>query len=104
MENNVPDNWYETFFSGINCEMWEKAVSKDWTEKEVSFLIDIMDLPKGAGILDIPCGTGRLAIPLAKEGFNVTCVDISEEFIKGLTQKLKETNLSIEVIKGNILS
>jgi cyclopropane fatty-acyl-phospholipid synthase-like methyltransferase len=84
--------------------MWERAVSEDWTEKEVSFLIDVMNLKKGASILDIPCGTGRLAIPLAKTEFNVTCVDISEEFITGLTKRVKEDNLSIRVIQGNILS
>lgn len=104
MNNYVPDNWYENFFSGINCEMWEKAVSDDWTEKEVSFLMDVMNIRKGAGILDIPCGFGRLAIPLAKNEFNVTCVDISEEFIRGLTQRVQEENLSIRVIQGNILS
>jgi cyclopropane fatty-acyl-phospholipid synthase-like methyltransferase len=104
MSTIVPDNWYETFFSGINCEMWEKAVSAEWTEKEVSFLIDTMNLTKGANILDIPCGTGRISLSLAKKGFNVTGVDISEEFIKGLTQKVKEENLSVRVIHGNILS
>ncbi len=104
MDNNVPDNWYETFFSGINCEMWEKAIPEDWTEKEASFLIDEMNIRKGASILDIPCGTGRLAVSLARKGFNVTGVDISKEFITGLTKRVKEENLSIQVIQGNILS
>ncbi len=104
MSNIVPDNWYETFFSGINCEMWEKAIPKDWTEKEASFLMDVMNIKRGASILDIPCGTGRLAVSLARKGFNVTGVDISEEFIKGLNQRVKEDNLSIQVIQGNILS
>lgn len=104
MDNKVPDNWYEAFFSGINCEMWEKAVSADWTEKEASFLIDEMNLTKGAAILDIPCGTGRISVELAKKGFILTAVDISEEFIRGLNQKVKEDNLSVKVIQGNILS
>src|SRR5436190_24040656 len=104
MNNNVPDNWYETFFSGINSEMWEKAVSTEWTESEVSFLVDVMNIGNGANILDIPCGSGRIAMSLAKKGFIVTGVDISEEFIKGLNQKVKEAHLSIRVIQGNILS
>lgn len=104
MPNNVPDNWYENFFSGINCEMWQKAASEDWTEQEVSFLIDVMNVRKGAGILDIPCGTGRHAVKLARKKFNMTCFDISEEFITGLGRKVKEENLSIQVIQGNILT
>ncbi len=104
MSNHVPDNWYETFFSGINCEMWRKALPEDWSEKEASFLMDVMNLKGGANILDIPCGTGRLALQLAKKGFNVTGIDISEEFITGLTQKVEEEKLPIKVIQGNILS
>ncbi|MEJ7738256.1 MAG: class I SAM-dependent methyltransferase [Chitinophagaceae bacterium] len=104
MSNNVPDNWYENFFSGINCEMWEKAASEDWTEEEVSFLMDVMKVRRGASILDIPCGTGRHAVKLAKKGFNITCFDISDEFITGLGQKVKDENLSIQIIHGNILT
>jgi cyclopropane fatty-acyl-phospholipid synthase-like methyltransferase len=104
MDDNIPDNWYEDFFSGINAEMWEKAVSDEWSEKEASFLMDVMDVPAGGNILDIPCGTGRLAIPLAKKDFNVTCVDISEHFLIKLRQRVKEQHLPVQVIHGNILS
>lgn len=104
MRNNVPDNWYENFFSGINCEMWQKAASEDWTEQEVSFLLDVMNVSTGASILDIPCGTGRHAVKLAKKEFKMTCFDISKEFLTGLCQKVKEENLSIQVIHGNILT
>ena len=41
MDKNIPDNWYESFFSGINCEMWEKAATKEWTDAEVAFLMDV---------------------------------------------------------------
>ncbi|MEJ7679830.1 MAG: class I SAM-dependent methyltransferase [Segetibacter sp.] len=73
-------------------------------EKEASFLIDVMNIKKGANILDIPCGTGRLAVSLARKGFNLTGVDISEEFITNLTKKVKEDNLSVQVMQGNVLS
>lgn len=54
--------------------------------------------------MDIPCGTGRHAVKLAKKGFNITCFDISDEFITGLGQKVKDENLSIQIIHGNILT
>jgi cyclopropane fatty-acyl-phospholipid synthase-like methyltransferase len=101
---NIPDNWYENFFSGINCEMWEKAVSQEWTDNEAAFLIDVLNVKYGDSILDIPCGTGRLSISLARQGFQLTAVDISEEFIAGLTKKVKEQKLPVEIIQGNILS
>jgi cyclopropane fatty-acyl-phospholipid synthase-like methyltransferase len=102
--DNIPDNWYESFFSGINCEMWEKAVSQEWTDNEAAFLIDVLNVKYGDSILDIPCGTGRLSIALAKQGFQLTAVDISEEFITALRKKVTQQELAVEIIPGNILS
>ena len=63
----------------------------------------MMGVEKGAEILDLPCGYGRLAIPLARKGFEITGIDISEEFLKGLNRKIKKERLSIRTIRGNIL-
>jgi len=104
MSNNIPDNWYESFFSGINCEMWEKAVTQEWTDTEALFIRDVLNVKPGSAILDMPCGTGRHSIALAKQGFYLTSVDISTEFINGLKKKVAEQQLPIEIIQGNILS
>jgi len=104
MKNTVPDNWYEGFFSGINCEMWERAIPDELTTQEAGFLIDIMKIKKGSEILDVPCGFGRLAIPLAKKEFNLTCMDISGQFLMGFDKKVKEERLPIRIIQGNILT
>jgi len=104
MSDNIPDNWYESFFSGINCEMWEKAATKEWTDAEVAFLMDVFHIPEDSHILDVPCGTGRHSVELARKGFHVTAVDISDEFINGLKKKVEEQQLTIEIIHGNILS
>ena len=51
MSNNISDNWYESFFSGINCEMWEKAATKEWTDAEVAFLMDVFNIPEDSILL-----------------------------------------------------
>lgn len=104
MNTSVPDNWYETFFTGINCEMWEKAIPEEWSAKEAAFLIDVMATGKGSDILDIPSGFGRVAIPLARLGCNLTCVDISERFLDKLSKVVNAENLPIRIIRANILS
>lgn len=104
MASTIPDNWYETFFSGINCEMWEKAATPEWTQAEVTFIKDIFDLPAGGKILDIPCGTGRHSTALAKDGYEVTAVDISTEFLNGLRKKVADENLSVTIIEDDILT
>ncbi len=104
MLNEISDNWYEDFFQGINCELWEKAIPPDVTKQEVDFLLSELNLQKGQQILDIPCGFGRPAIELSKKGFNVTGIDISKTFIKGLTEKIISEKLNIKAIQANIVA
>jgi len=102
--NTVKDNWYETFFQGINCELWEKAVSPEWTVKETDFLVGGLNVKQGQRLLDIPCGFGRHSIELANRGYKLTGVDISETFLQHLNNKIKSESLAIEAIQGDILT
>ncbi len=104
MRNLIPDTWYETFFTGINCEMWEKAATQDWTDAEVRFLTDVLEIQPDAKILDLPCGIGRHSLALARLGFQLTAVDISATFLAALRKKVVAENLPVEVVEGNILS
>lgn len=104
MVNELSDNWYEDFFQGINCEIWEKAIPVDTTMQEVDFLISELNLQQGQHILDIPCGFGRHSIELAKRGFIVTGVDISRTFIERLSEKINAERLNIKAIRADILT
>lgn len=104
MNTVIADNWYETFFAGINCELWQKAATDEWTEAEAAFLMDVFQLPAGSRLLDLPSGVGRHSIALAKKGFHLTAVDISEEFLSALQKKTEGAALPIEIIQGNVLT
>ncbi len=104
MTNEISDNWYEDFFQGINCELWEKAIPPDVTKLEVDFLLSELNLQKGQQVLDMPCGFGRHAIELSKRGFTITGIDISETFIKGLIEKINLQGLNIKAIQADILA
>jgi cyclopropane fatty-acyl-phospholipid synthase-like methyltransferase len=104
MVNQLNDNWYEDFFQGINCEIWENAIPADWTKQELDFLISELNLQQGQSILDVPCGFGRHAIEFAKRGFHVTGIDISERFIKSLVNRISLENLNIKAVREDILA
>ena len=104
MTNNISDNWYQDFFEGINCELWENAIPDEITQQEVYFLLSELNLQKGQRILDIPCGFGRHAIEFSKRGLNVTGVDISQTFIDGLNEKTRAESLHIKTMKADILN
>lgn len=53
-------------------------------------------LPSRAKILDLGCGDGRNALPLARAGFDVTAIDLSQVGIHKLNTLAERENLSIQ--------
>lgn len=100
----IKNEWYKTFFRGLNCEMWTKAATPEWTTQEVDFLLSELNVQPGSALLDIPCGHGRHTLELAKRGFCLTGLDISAEFIQTLTKQMSATALPIQLIQGDILT
>ncbi|GAB3639396.1 SAM-dependent methyltransferase [Spirosoma arcticum] len=104
MNTTIKNEWYKDFFSGLNCEMWTKAVSAEWTENEVDFLVTALAIKPDDTVLDIPCGNGRHAIELAKRGFKLTGIDISAEFLRALQERIDAERLPIQVMQGDLLT
>lgn len=53
------------------------------------------ELDGGARVLDLGCGDGRNALHLARNGFRVTAIDMSEAAIGKLTRSARKAKLSI---------
>ena len=86
--SEIPANWYEDFFHGVPLDLWRQAIPPEQTMAEADFLVKALRLDPGSHLLDVPCGNGRLAFELAKRGYGVTGVDISEEFIEEARSQL----------------
>ncbi len=65
-------------------------MTPEYTDAEIKFIKEIVSLAEGSNVLDVPCGFGRHTIALAKEGFNVTGIDIAEEYIHTLNEAISE--------------
>jgi len=78
----IPTNWYEDFFHGVALDLWRKAIRAEQTKAESDFLVNVLQCEPGSHLLDVPCGNGRLSLELARRGYQVTGVDISEEFVE----------------------
>ena len=80
-------DWWRTFFSGLAVDVWLKATSPEQTQQETDFILESLDVPAPAKILDVPCGGGRHSDALAGRGYDMTAVDISNDFLKAASTK-----------------
>ena len=100
---NSQENWYKTFFNGLALEVWTKAMTPEYTNTEIRFIKELINSTTISNILDVPCGNGRHSIALAKEGFTVTSIDISEEYINDLRDVIDKKLLPVTAIQADIL-
>lgn len=96
--------WYHTYFEGLPQKAWKLNQDEEYTEFEVDFLRDTLDLKEGNKVLDVMAGYGRHALPLADQGMELTCVDLSKEYCEELGKIAAQENLSVDVICEDILA
>ncbi len=77
----MKSEWFESFFQGPAVEFWTRIVPPALAIKEADFLVQTFGREPGSRFLDVPCGNGRHAIELARRGYPVTGVDLSDEFL-----------------------
>ncbi len=92
--------WYEELFENY-AETYETEVYTKGTIGEIDFIEKEIKHDKSKKILDIGCGTGRHSIELAKRGYNVTGIDLSECMLEMAKQKAKEAKVKVEFIKAD---
>lgn len=56
----------------------------------------------GGPVLELACGSGRLTIPLAREGVNITGMDLSEDMLDLAKCKASEAQAGIRFLRGDM--
>jgi cyclopropane fatty-acyl-phospholipid synthase-like methyltransferase len=77
----IQNEWWQTFYSGHYVDFHQEAVSKKQTAEEVDFMLKLLQLPPKASVLDLGCGEGRHTIEMAKRGYRMTAVDVTEPLL-----------------------
>jgi SAM-dependent methyltransferase len=78
---DVPSDWYESFFTAPVNRFWEAMVPPEDTAADLAFIVRHIAAEPPARLLDVPCGAGRHALGLARLGYEVTGVDLSEDAV-----------------------
>jgi len=98
----MESKWYEHFFQGLAVELWSKIVTAEQTHDEVDFIVEALALGEHVRILDVACGDGRHSIELARRGYHVTGVDLSETFLEESRRKANAAGVAVDWIKSDM--
>lgn len=74
-----------------------------WTEREIDIPFYKKQVKKyGDPVLELGCGTGRITIPIAREGYDITGLDLSDRLLRRALDKAKSDDIDIKLIKGDM--
>ncbi len=94
------EQWYE------NEELWKDSPFNieeiERAPKEIDKISSLADLEGDMKVLDLCCGVGRHSIVLAKRGYDVTGVDLTEHYLEKARKKAEEEDLEIEFVKEDM--
>ncbi len=80
------DNWITEFFirRGWLFGQVLRAHRERGIEEArlIAVLLEKHGVSKGSRVIELGCGSGRISVPLAREGYRVTCLDISPGYIE----------------------
>lgn len=83
-----------------NRILQEKSYSLEEPDQIVMDFVAFLKRKNKIGrVLDIGCGAGRHLIYMAKQGFEVHGIDISETGLDATKWRLKKQNLEAQIIK-----
>lgn len=95
--------WYE------DKSLWKTVAPILFNQKrlgaaaeEVDQIIKLSGIRKGAKILDLCCGIGRHSLELARRGYNVVGVDLTEEYLAKARRKAKAEGLNVQFVRDDM--
>jgi SAM-dependent methyltransferase len=92
--------WYEELFKNY-ANKYENESFTTGTIGEVDFIEHEIQHNKTLKILDIGCGTGRHSIELAKRGYDVTGIDLSESMLAKARLNATDQNVKVNFMLGD---
>lgn len=90
--------WYEELFENY-AQKYDNECFTQGTIGECDFIEKEIAGNKTLRILDVGCGTGRHAIELAKRGYVMTGIDLSECLLDRARKKAKQSHLEIDFLR-----
>ena len=82
----------------------ERYATQGWSKVPDESLVAMATPLKSGRALDLGCGTGRNSIWLARQGWDVTCIDVSDVGLKMLSDQAANSGLQLTIEQANLLT
>jgi len=96
--------WYQEFFNEdymrFHLHGGEGALER--APAECDFVVSALELHPGARILDLCCGQGRHSIELARRGYIVTGLDLSDYLLRLARERAERENAGADFVHGDM--
>ena len=92
MENK---KWYEVLFENYG-DKYDNESFVQGTKGECDFLEKEINNNKSLKILDVGCGTGRHSIEMARRGYTITGIDLSESLLEKAKEKAIQNQVKVD--------
>ena len=90
--------WYEDLFENYG-EKYDKECFAQGTSGECNFIEQELNFNKTLQLIDIGCGTGRHSIELARRGYSITGIDLSESLLNKAREKARSFHIQIDFLR-----
>ncbi|MFL5384928.1 MAG: SAM-dependent methyltransferase [Longimicrobiaceae bacterium] len=94
--------WWEEYFDQTFVSLYRDFLTPERTEREVAGLREMVALPPGGEVLDVACGWGRHAVSLARAGFQVTGLDLSETLLERGRKRAAAAGVEVDFVRGDM--
>ena len=83
-QESTVTRWDADYYHPISIWLFDRAISD---------MLQLMDAKPGATILDAGCGNGVHSIRIAKAGYHVCAIDISQTMLTHAQQRVKQAGV-----------
>ena len=94
------NDWQQYFDGHAPCYM-QNVFTRN-TVAEVDFLVNELGLVPGSAVMDVGCGTGRHSIELAKRGFAMTGVDLSQGMLEQARAAASDAGVEVKWVQADV--
>jgi len=94
--------WWEDYFDQTFVSLYRDFLTPQRTAREIQGLREMVPLPPGGEVLDLACGWGRHSVELARAGFRVTGLDLSETLLARARKRAAAAGIGVDFVRGDM--